>query len=551
MRALLTILTAMFTAERRSFLRGLALAALVLLMGAALFGLSGWFITAATAAGLAGAGLAFDASRPAAFVRYLALGRTAARYGERLFTHDATLRALSQLRIRLLRGLLDSPWRALERLRANAFLNRVTADIDALDGLALRLVLPGLAGNAAILIATAALWALVHPAVALLVGGGYLIGPFAVFLLGTRQAQKPSRQAEAALQATRSRLIDLIAARDDLAVYGQLQTARDHVATAQARHHQARDRLDRIERRSSLALDLTGAAVTAGALALGAHLAQAGSISAAQAAIGVFVALALAEAVGPVARAMSELGRMLQAARRVAPAITEQPAAVHATHAPGPGGALEITGLTYRHGPDRGDLFHPLSFAVAPGETVALTGPSGSGKSTVLLIAAGCLPPGGGRVCLGDTDVTRCSRKKLNDRVTLVPQRHALISGSVAQNLRLAAPEAGDDALWAALDATALRDTVADKGGLDAMLGFRGAGLSGGEARRLVLARALLRKPDLLLLDEPTEGLDQATAAQVMQGLRRALPDAAILIAAHRPGEIEAADRAVAIDARD
>lgn len=540
MKALARITRLLLEGERRAFLRGFALAVTVLLMGVALLGLSGWFITAAAAAGLAGVGAVFNVFGPSAMVRFLALGRTAARYGERLATHDATLRALSRLRVRLLQGLLTSPYRALERLRANAFLNRVTADIDALDGVALRLLLPGLAGMAVILLAALALWVLVHPAIALVVGLGYAILPSLIFVIGQRLARTSSRRAEAAMQATRSRMIDLVAAREDLTVFGQLQAARNHVADAIARHATAQDGLDRLERRMGLGLDLIGAGVTALALGIGASLAQAGTITPAEAAIGIFVALALGETVAPVRRALTEIGRMIPAARRIAPALVTPPDDRCDTTLDTP--ILRLDQVTYRRG-DGAPLFAPLDLLLGPGETLALTGPSGCGKSTVLLMAAGQLAPNGGRVTYGGQPVTDLPDEILHQHIAMVPQRHALIAGTVAENLRLAAPEAPEDRLWQALRVVHLDRTLADRAGLDTRLGFRGAGLSGGEARRLVLARALLRRPTLLLLDEPTEGLDSATASAVLTGLRAALPQTAILMAAHRPEETDQPDR--------
>ncbi|WP_121064541.1 amino acid ABC transporter ATP-binding/permease protein [Chachezhania antarctica] len=536
MKPLLRIAALIWREDRRAFLRGLALSVLVLAMGAGLLGLSGWFITAAAAAGLAGTGVLFDVFRPSAVIRFLALGRTAARYGERLTTHDATLRALARLRVRLLQSTLRKPYRALERLRANAFLNRLTADIDALDGVALRLLLPGLAGGIAILLAAVIVAWLVHPAIGALIGIGYLAVPTAIFAIGLRRAERPSRQAEAGLQALRSRLIDLIVAREDLAVYGQLTAARTRVEEAAERHDTARQHLQRVERRAGLGLDLVSAVMVSLALGAGILLVQAGSITAAQAAIGTFVALALAEAVAPVQRALSDAGRMIQAARRVGPEVEDNtvPEGVPAAPSALP---LKVNGLTYRNG---ADLFEPVSLHVAAGETVALTGPSGSGKSTVLLCVAGCLRASSGTVRLGDADLTPAA---LGQAVVMVPQRHALIGGTIAENLRLADAGASDDMLWDVLRAVALDGVVAGKGGLRARLGFRGAGLSGGEGRRLALARALLRRPDVLLLDEPTEGLDSVTAAAVMAGLRAALPRAAILMAAHRAAEIDAADR--------
>lgn len=125
---------------------GLALSVLVLVMAAALLGLSGWFITAAGVAGIAGIGIGFDFFRPSAGVRFLALGRTAARYGERLVTHEATLKALAALRVDLLHGLSRRGYRALSGLRGEAALTRIVADVEALDGVVLRLWAPIAAG---------------------------------------------------------------------------------------------------------------------------------------------------------------------------------------------------------------------------------------------------------------------------------------------------------------------------------------------------------------------------------------------------------------------
>ncbi|MBN9677645.1 amino acid ABC transporter ATP-binding/permease protein [Salipiger bermudensis] len=510
-------------------------------MGVGLLGLSGWFITASAAAGMAGLGILFNVFAPSAMVRFLALGRTASRYGERVLTHDATLRALSDLRIRLLEGLLTRPHRELEKLRANAFLNRVTADIDALDGALLRLVLPALAGWTVIALSGLLLWWLVHPSVALVVGLGYLILPTLVFLIGQRIARKPSRQVEAAMMACRTRLIDLVAGRDDLTMYGRLEAMAAHVHGAILRHSHATRRLDRIQRRTGLGLDLIGAALTAAALGLGVRLVQTGEISAAQAAIGVFAALALAETVAPVRRALAEIGGMVQAARRVLPSVSAQVPEGGAEGVPG-AAVLEMRGVGYRRGGSGAALFAPVKLSVAPGETLALAGPSGSGKSTLLLLAAGALEPSDGGVSWGGRPVGAWSQESLGRSIALVPQRHALIAGSVAENLRLAAPEASDETLWQALEQVCLAGTIRARGGLALRLGFRGAGLSGGEARRLVLARALLRRPQLLLLDEPTEGLDDATARAVMAGIRAALPEAAILMAAHRAAELSCAD---------
>jgi ATP-binding cassette subfamily C protein CydC len=545
MRSLFQIIRLLLAGERRAFAQGMALSVTVLVMGVALLALSGWFIIAAAAAGMIGLGTLFNVFAPSAMVRFLALGRTAARYGERLTTHDATLRALSNLRVRLLRGVLMSPYRQIERLRASVFLNRVTSDIDALDGLALRLVLPGLAGLLVIGVTALVIALLVHPTIAVVILLGYAIGPTLVFLWGQARADKPSRKAQAGMQALRSRVFDLIAMREELIVFGQIPVARSGVERAADFHSKSQSDVERIERATGLWLDIMGWAVVASALGIGASLAQAGEVSAAQAAIGIFAALALSEAVAPVRRALSEIGQMRAAAKRILPMInksrTLQGMDVNAKATTLVAKAFAAANHT------TAPLFDPVSFPVAPGETVALTGRSGCGKSTVLLQAAGHGTPSRGTLQFGGLDVDQIDTDLRTRLIAMVPQRHALVAGTIAENLRLAAPAATDAELSAMLEAVQLGETVEQKGGLGAQLGFRGAGLSGGEARRLVLARALLRKPQLLLLDEPTEGLDAPLASRVLAGIRSTLPDTAILMAAHRPEEVDFADRVVAL----
>ncbi|MDZ4391933.1 amino acid ABC transporter ATP-binding/permease protein [Cypionkella sp.] len=524
--------------QRPAMLRGALLGVAVLLAGVALLGLSGWFITAAAAAGLAGVGASFDVFRPSASVRFLALGRTAARYGERVLTHDATLRAFAALRVRLLQGLTRAPYDRLVRLRGPQMLNRLTADIDALDGLPLRLVLPLIAGIATQLFSFAVIWALAGLAIAAKLAVGFIGGGAVVLIWAGRAGLAPSRRAELAAQAFRSRFIDLVQARGDLAIYGQLAAQQDAVLAADLRRQIARLSQDRVERRAGFALSCLGTGLAAAALALGMALAQSGPLSPALAAMGFFAALALSETAAPLRRAVAELGRMTLAARRVMQGLSAPALPTGQNHT---ATLLRFDAVTHQRGAARPSL-PALSFSLNPGETLALIGPSGAGKSTALLLAAGLLHPTSGAIWLGDQLLSDWNEPDLRAQLTLVPQRAALMAGSIRQALSLATPDTDDATLWAALQAVALHHVIRAKGGLDAQLGPRGAGLSGGEARRLCLARALLRRPAILLLDEPTEGLDTATAQLVLHGIRQHLPQAAILTASHRPVELDWAD---------
>lgn len=534
-RRLMEIARLVMHQDRRAIYYGAVLSIVVLAMGAALLGLSGWFILASATAGIAGIGILFNVFIPSSLIRLLALGRTAARYGERVMTHDATLRALGRFRVDLLNALMRRPFRQLERLRANSALNRLTADIDALDGALLRLFLPALAGGLVITVSAVVIGLLVHPYLGAVIFTGYLIVPTLLFGLWLKATRRPARLQEIAQQAARTRFIDLISARDDLTVYGQMPRYKSAVQRASQSISDWRAKLDQQDRRFGAQLDAMTALVTAACLAAAISLVQNETVSPPATAVAVFVALALGEAVAPVRRALFEIGRVGLAARRVLPTLqeTEHNDWVPTLGTRDPSIGLEFDQVFYRHADERADVLKALSFDVRYGEWVALKGPSGSGKSTVLLIAAGALQPSRGRISYGHAAL----------RVTCVPQRHALVAGTIAQNLRLATPAADDSALWQVLRAVCLEHVISERGGLSMRLGFRGAGLSGGEARRLVLARALLTQPELLLLDEPTEGLDRETARAVLMGVRQIVPNAMILMASHREVELEAANR--------
>lgn len=554
MRALRAILRRMWRAERAALLRGAALSAVVLMAGVALLGLSGWFITAAGLAGMLGLGLVFDVFRPSAGVRMLALGRTAARYGERLITHDAVLRVLASLRVALLERLQRLPYGQMLRLRGAQTLNRLTADVDALDGVALRLAMPLAAGAVTLAISGAMLAWLVAPAVALWSVASFTLGAAAALIWAGRRALAPSRRAELAQQAFRMRLIDALRAASDLAVQGRLHMQRMAVLDAEARLHSARDQVNRVERRAGFALSVTVTLAAAGALWLGSGLAQAGQISVAALALGFFATLALGEITGPLRRGMADLGRMMDAARRVerllaAPDPAPAPAAAVAAPRPDPTApALAFAGVSLAAPGSSRPVLDALSFDLAAGECVAMTGRSGSGKSLVLALAAGLIAPDAGRVLLAGQPLADWPEADLRARLALLPQRAALMRGTVFEALALARPDLTEAEAMAVLEAVQLTGVVAQNGGLSARLGDGGAGLSGGEARRLTLARAILRRPQVLLLDEPTEGLDRPTAEAVLRGIRHELPAAALLIASHRAVEQEFSDRLLRLD---
>ncbi|MEN3161041.1 ATP-binding cassette domain-containing protein [Tistrella mobilis] len=531
MRALAATAALFFRMRRKPLLGGIALAALTVLAGVALLGLSGWFITATAAAGSAAAtALAFDVFRPAAGIRMLALLRTGGRYGERLVSHDATLGLLAELRERLFRAHAHADRARALKARPARLLHRLTVEVDALDNLYLRVLLP-----AAAAVITAALAALALSLIDARLGAGVGLGVgvtgIALPLVLARAADRPARRRAAALEALRMRTVDLVAGQTDHLMTGRIGAARDHAAAAETRLALADDRLNRLDTTAAAGFGAASALLLAGSLAAAGGLVQAGIATVPQAALVVLVALALMEPFAALRRGVLDLGRTVIAARRLLPMLKPRPTpAAPAADPPPPPSALVIEDLRFAHDGAAAPLFDGLSLALARGERVALLGPSGAGKSTLVELIAGERRPDRGRI------------RALPH--SLLGQATDLFADDLAGNLLLADPAATSDRMLAALDRAGLGQLVRDHmAGLGQRLGEGGEGLSSGQRRRMALARIFLRDAPLLLLDEPTDGLDARTAAEVLTTVKELPQTQTILVVTHLRREAALADR--------
>ena len=527
------ILRLFFAERRRALLLGAALSAATVTAGIALLGLSGWFITATSLAGLSAAAITFDVFAPSAGIRLLAIVRTAARYGERLATHDATLGVLAALRERLFRGFAEPSAARTLLYRPARLLFRLTADIDALDSLYLRILVPATVAIGAALAASLAL-GLMHPVFGLCFGLFLAGAGLGLPLIAGRGARKHARRRAHGIEGLRSRTIDLVAGQTDLLMAGRLAAQRHAIMAADSYAAHADDRLNRVETGLTFGFGLVSTLLLTASLLAVAALAEAKVITAPVAALGLLVAFAAVEPFAALRRGALELGRTLLAAARIAPrfaAATEpEPLA-----APLPGYAFSLADVSAFHENSAAPALEGIELTLQQGERLAVIGSSGAGKSSLLALLSGELPARTGSVAV--------------TTATLLTQRTELFEDSLRGNLCLANPDASEARLLEVLAAAGLlADIEAMPRGIDTPLGEGGIGLSGGQSRRLALARLFLRDTPLWLLDEPTESLDGATARDVIGRLSSMAAGRSLVIATHIRREADIADRIAVIE---
>jgi len=524
----------LFLAERRrALLLGAALSAATVTAGIALLGLSGWFITATSLAGLSAAAITFDVFAPSAAIRLLAIVRTAARYGERLTTHGATLSVLGALRERLFRGFAEpGAARALFH-RPARLLFRLTADIDALDSLYLRILVPAAVAIGAALAASVVL-GMMHPLFGLCFGLFLAAAGLGLPVIAGRAARKHARRRAHGIEALRSRTIDLVAGQTDLLMAGRLAVQREAIAAADHYTARADDRLNRVETGLTFGFGLVLTLFLTASLLAVAALAETKTITAPVAALGLLVAFAATEPFAALRRGALELGRTLLAARRIAPRLATV-AAQEPLASPLPEYAFSLTKVSAFHENSLVPALQDIELALTQGECLAVIGSSGAGKSSLLALLSGELPARRGSVAA--------------TRATLLTQRTELFEDSLRGNLCLANPDASEIHLREVLAAAGLlADVEAMPRGIDTPLGEGGLGLSGGQSRRLALARLFLRDTPLWLLDEPTEGLDGVTARDVLSRLSAMAAGRSLVIATHIRREASIADRIAVIE---
>ena len=530
MKALLAFRT-LFLARRNGLLLALSLSLVTLAAGVALLGTSGWFITASA---LTTAGLAFNLFVPSALVRGFSFIRILSRYGERLAGHDATLRLLADIRAWLFARLFPRLPLRDRSLRHGDLVSRLTADVDALDTAFLVAVGPILA---ALVIGTALtiLLAMLLPGAALVYAIS-LLGSVLVVPAGLAFLSRGSGTAAVTSAAdARAAVLDGLDGHADLVAMGVLGTAQAHFTQTVARLARARGSLATLTALAGFLVQALSAIALVGSLWVGLDAHAAGQIGGPVLA-GLLLAIAASfEATNVIVRSVGKLTTAVAAAERLlaigqSPILVADPVSPDAMPADH---ALRLAGVGF-HYPGGAPVLDNLDLEVAPGEHVAITGASGGGKSTLLSLILRLDEPVTGQITLGGTSIARLRLSDLHRRIALLSQDSPLFHDTIRANLLVARQGAGDAQLWAALDQAGLGDFVrGHRLGLDALVGEGGRTLSAGQARRLCLARTLLSPAGILLLDEPTTGLDRAAEEAFFHALHAGARGRSVIVVTH------------------
>jgi ATP-binding cassette subfamily C protein CydC len=508
---------------------GLLVSLAALVAGVGLMAVSGYTVGAA----LVGGGLAVPA-----VLRGFGGARVVLRYTERLVTHGAMFRALADTRVWFFRRLARTSAGGLGFRQAGDVLARLVGDVEALDGLYLRILLP-LASAVLLLPVLVLLIGHRAPGLGTEVGVLFVGAAFVLPWLAARASGRAGVGLAVEAGALRIAALDALTGLREVRAFAAEGRM---LAAVQSREAALLSAQRGMAGRAALAgaASFLCAQVAVLAVLLGAGASPAAAIAAA------FLVLAAFEAVGGLTRAGALAGHASAAARRVleaadAPVPVPDPADPAAMPI---GTGLRFEGVEFRWQPDRPAVFEGLTLEVPQGARVALLGPSGSGKSTLAALALKVVAPRSGQIRLGGVDISTLPAALVRERIGWLGQATHLFDDTIRGNLLLARPDADEAGLWAALDAARIGDVVrALPDRLETWVGEGGTRFSGGQGRRLALARALLSPAPVLILDEPCAGLDAETERSFLETLNETATGRTVVLITHRLTGVERLDR--------
>ncbi|BDF93800.1 thiol reductant ABC exporter subunit CydC [Pseudoalteromonas sp. KAN5] len=531
-----------------AMLLGAFLATLTVLANVGLLAISGWFLAAMAAAGLAGVHMNYFT--PAGVIRFLAIVRTASRYGERLVTHNATFLLLSEIRINVFSTLSKLNNVDLAMSRSADLFNRMQNDVEALDKFYLNVLLPMIVALVSVPIVLLFM-SIYNANVALLCFISLLLVGVALPIMLSKQLQQTA-ELETKYSATlRAQLSDTLSGLRELAIYQATEQQVAQCRRASERYNQQLFTRHNAEAHSNGLSLLIVQLSMLGAIVIITPLVYDGSMVNVELAMLSLFVLASFETVLTLPNAFIQLPVALSAAQRIFALEDKLPLTTNTTHelvAVQPLG-LEFKQLSYNYHADNYALSN-INFTILPLQKVAIVGQSGSGKSTLVNLLSGLWPQQNGAINLLSPDkniaINTISQQNRCELISIVAQQHHIFDGTIAENLRYAAPDASEAQMYEVCQQAQLTDWLHElKLGLKTRLGTAGRSLSRGQSRRLALAQALLRTPAILVLDEPTEGLDNQSKHLVMDAILTSMEHCTVISITHDPALLANMDKVI------
>ena len=548
MRALLPFLRLFKFAKLPLFL-GLVLMITGLASSIGLLTTSGWFLAATAIAGL---GTLFNFFYPSASVRGLAIGRTLFRYFEKLVTHDATFRILAKLRVQVFEKIIPLSPGVLNRYRNSDLLNRLVSDVDTLDSLYLRLIAPFITAIFVILAMCIGL-SFVNAPLALGLGVSLLILVFVIPTVFYQLGKKFGDKLVHSRALYRTQFLEFIQAQAELLLFNAEDKLKDNMAKTEA-NWQADQQKEANLSGFSTALSLFLNGLIIAAMLWFSSQAEFGNDEYRMAFIALFTFAALAsfEILMPLGSAFLHIGQVIASAERVTDIIEQQPLVTFNGKAELNQNAttlIEAKDLSFTYPERQNRALENLNLTIQKGKKVAILGKTGSGKSTLLQLLVRNYDANQGQLFLAGKPIADYAEDTLRSQFCFLTQRVHVFSDTLRQNLQFAsAVNISDEKMIEVLNQVGLGKLLEQEQGLDIWLGDGGRPLSGGEQRRLGLARILLNDAPILLLDEPTEGLDRETERQILRLILAHAENKTLIMVTHRLTAIEQFDELYVID---
>ena len=548
MRALLPFLRLFKFAKLPLFL-GLILMITGLASSIGLLTTSGWFLAATAIAGL---GTLFNFFYPSASVRGLAIGRTLFRYFEKLVTHDATFRILAKLRVQVFEKIIPLSPGVLNRYRNSDLLNRLVSDVDTLDSLYLRLIAPFITAIFVILAMCIGL-SFVNAPLALGLGASLLLLVFVIPTVFYQLGKKFGDKLVHSRALYRTQFLEFIQAQAELLLFNAEDKLKDNMAKTEA-NWQADQQKEANLSGFSTALSLFLNGLIIAAMLWFSSQAEFGNDEYRMAFIALFTFAALSsfEILMPLGSAFLHIGQVIASAERVTDIIEQQPLVTFNGKAEFNQNAttlIEAKDLSFTYPERQNRALENLNLTIPKGQKVAILGKTGSGKSTLLQLLVRNYDANQGQLFLAGKPIADYAEDTLRSQFCFLTQRVHVFSDTLRQNLQFAsAVNISDEKMIEVLNQVGLGKLLEQEQGLDIWLGDGGRPLSGGELRRLGLARILLNDAPILLLDEPTEGLDRETERQILRLILAHAENKTLIMVTHRLTAIEQFDELCVID---